>query len=398
MLVVLAIAGAIIVFAAGWALCRALSPIDQFVGSGGVLPVVRAQPQPSPQVGIEDLLDDHKLGAVLISANGDVVYRNATVRRLAGTHVGVLLDEAIERHGDRARRGESSTETIEMYGPPRTVLVVEARPVRSGGSVVFVDDISERRRMDQVRTDFVANISHELKTPVGALSVLAETLEGERDPETIARVVARMLAEAERAARTIDDLMELSRIELGGEREVEPITIDEIVAGALERVEELGVQRGIGVSTLDPVAPDGRRPGAIRVLGDRRQLVSAVGNLVENAVKYSHQGGTVQVRVTQTGDRVEIAVADQGVGIPQRDLDRIFERFYRVDRARSRATGGTGLGLSIVRHVATNHGGEVRVASTEGEGSTFVLRLPIGEPAAADGDDDVGGLSCEGVA
>ena len=393
MLVVLAIAGAIIVFAAGWASARALGPVDRLVSP------VTAPPQPSSQNRIEDLLDDHKVGTVVIAPNGRVEYRNAAVRCLAGSHAGILLDEAIERHADRARAGEVSNETIEMYGPPRTVLVVEAKPVRAGGAVVFVEDISERRRIDQVRTDFVANISHELKTPVGALSVLAETLEGESDQETIDRVVGRMIAEAERATRTIDDLLELSRIELDGERTIEPVSVDSILSGALERVEELCARRGIGVAMLDPVTNDGGRVGAILVSGDRRQLVSAVGNLVENAVKYSRAGGTVQIRVTRTGEWVEIAVIDQGIGIPQRDLDRIFERFYRVDRARSRATGGTGLGLSIVRHVASNHGGDVLVTSTEGEGSTFVLRLPLGGPPnAIAADQDVGGPTREGTA
>jgi two-component system sensor histidine kinase SenX3 len=171
--------------------------------------------------------------------------------------------------------------------------------------------------------------------------------------------------------------------------------VEEIVAGALDRVREISEQRSIGIQVLDPVSADGVHAGAFVVRGDRRQLVSAVGNLVENAVKYSRDGGSVQVRASRSNGTVEIVVVDQGVGIPQRDLDRIFERFYRVDRARSRATGGTGLGLSIVRHVATNHGGEVVVNSIEGEGSTFVLRLPIGEASSV---TDRGDPSHEGVA
>jgi two-component system, OmpR family, sensor histidine kinase SenX3 len=391
MLVMLAIAGAITVFAAGWVASRAVRPIGETSRS--------TPPEPSEPLrsGFEDVLEDLRVGVVVMTSTGVEMYRNAAARRLAGSHAGVLLDEAIERHGGLSRSGHASAETIEIYGPPRTVLVVDAHPVRDGRAVVFVEDISERRRVDQVRTDFVANISHELKTPVGALSVLAETLEGETDPDTICRVVERMMAEAERATRTIDDLLELSRIELDGERSIEAVSVDEIIAGAFERVAELAAQRGIGVSSLDPVATDGGRAGAIRVSGDRRQLVSAVGNLVENAVKYSRDGGIVQVRATQNGKWVEIAVIDQGIGIPQRDLDRVFERFYRVDRARSRATGGTGLGLSIVRHVATNHGGEVVVASTEGEGSTFALRLPIGT-TLIDADREVGTTPQEGVA
>lgn len=289
---------------------------------------------------------------------------------MQGTHVGVLLDEAVERHIEYATVGEPSREVLELYGPPKAVFAVAARPLPNGGSVVLVDDISERHRIDRVRTDFVANISHELKTPIGALSVLAETLEGETDPEIIGRIVERMFREVQRATRTIDDLMELSRIELGGERDLEPVLITEVLDQALERVNELARQSEIGITSVGLV-------GSAVVEGDRRQLVSAVGNLVENAVKYSEPGGSVRV-ATRVVDRwIEVSVTDRGVGIPQRDLDRIFERFYRVDRARSRMTGGTGLGLSIVRHVATNHGGDVVVTSTEGEGSTFVLRLPL---------------------
>jgi two-component system sensor histidine kinase SenX3 len=247
---------------------------------------------------------------------------------------------------------------------------------------VFVEDVTERRRIEQIRTDFVANISHELKTPVGAMSVLAETLEDEADPATISRIVDRMISEAQRATRTIDDLMELSRIEAGGEREFEPIEAELVVAGALERVTELASHREIGLSNLTPV---GRLDGVV-IMGDRRQLVSALGNLVENAVKYSEPGGQVQIRTRLGDDGVEFSVTDQGVGIPQRDLDRIFERFYRVDRARSRATGGTGLGLSIVRHVANNHGGKISVVSTEGEGSIFTLTLPAHVEADGGGE------------
>ncbi len=251
--------------------------------------------------------------------------------------------------------------------------------------MAFVEDISERRRVEQSRTDFVANISHELKTPVGALSVLAETLVDETDLDTIGRVVARMLAESDRASNTIDDLMELSRIEVGSERSVEPVKISDVIHGGVERASELAAQLEITISTLAPVDGPATQAEQLVVTGDRRQLVSAVGNLVENAVKYSEAGSSVQVRARSSDGWVEVSVVDQGVGIPQRDLDRVFERFYRVDRARSRTTGGTGLGLSIVRHVATNHGGEVVVSSVEGEGSTFVLRLPIDSEQVATG-------------
>ncbi len=339
----------------------------------GATPTRRLQEPPAAPDHSVELLDHHRDAIVLANARGSIVHRNAAARRLQGTHVGVLVDEAIDTHVADALRDGHAARTIEMYGPPKVVLDVAAHRLHDGGVVVFVDDISERRRVDQVRTDFVANISHELKTPIGAMAVLADAVEGETDLETIHRVVGRMIDEAQRAARTIDDLMELSRIEVGGERTVEPVDVAELLAGATDRVTELASQRGIGVTNLTPVD----RLASLSIEGDRRQLVSALGNLVENAVKYSEEGGQVQLRVRADDDAVEIAVVDQGVGIPQRDLDRIFERFYRVDRARSRVTGGTGLGLSIVRHVVEQHGGTVRVDSIEGEGSTFTLRLPM---------------------
>lgn len=369
----LVIAGTVVAFGLGWA-----------AGRGGRPPLQHGEPTaPSPEVSqsttpsFAEVVEEHPSGVVVAGRDGAITYRNAAARAMSGTHVRVLLDEAVDRHITEARAGIRSDEVLEMYGPPRAVFVVEARPMPEGGAVVFIDDISEQRRIDQVRTDFVANISHELKTPIGALSVLAETLEGETDRDTIDRVVRRMMGEAERASRTIDDLMELSRIELGGEREVDVVSVAEVVRGAVARVTELAAQRDIGISTLGAIDAE-RTPAESPVIeGDRRQLVSAVGNLVENAVKYSESGGHVQVLVSDHDDWLEIAVVDHGVGIPQRDLGRIFERFYRVDRARSRDTGGTGLGLSIVRHVVTNHGGEIKVTSTEGEGSTFVLRLPV---------------------
>jgi two-component system, OmpR family, sensor histidine kinase SenX3 len=317
-----------------------------------------------------EVVEGARIGVVVSDNTGAVVYRNPAARVLSGTHAGLLVDEAIERHLRRAERGTRTEEVIELYGPPKSVVFVTAAPTTHGGAFAFIEDISERRRIDAVRTDFVANISHELKTPVGALAVLAETLADEDDPATIRRIADRMLEEAHRAARTIDDLMELSRIELGGGAQVRGgVDTGDIIRAAVERVAEIARRREITIDWLD-------RDQSFTVTGDLRQLVSAVGNLVENAVKYSEVGGLVQIRSRVVGPWIEFMVTDQGPGIPSRDLDRIFERFYRVDKARGRDTGGTGLGLSIVRHVATNHGGDVQVSSREGEGSTFVLRIP----------------------
>jgi two-component system sensor histidine kinase SenX3 len=194
----------------------------------------------------------------------------------------------------------------------------------------------------------------------------------EDDLGVVHRVAARMIDEAHRVSRTIDDLLELSRIELGEEPVRDIVDVLDVVEGAVDRSRALAEARRTRIELLE-------RCEGIRVLGDRRQLVSALGNLVENAVKYSEVGSSVQVRVHVEGAWVELMVADHGIGIPASDHDRIFERFYRVDKGRSRDTGGTGLGLAIVRHVATNHHGDVQVSSQEGEGSTFVLRIPLAE-------------------
>jgi two-component system, OmpR family, sensor histidine kinase SenX3 len=327
------------------------------------------------------VLDGLSTGVVIAGADGRITYRNVSARSFTGTHAGVLIDETVERHLAAVRLdGGAAEELLELYGPPKMAVLVRALQLPGGGSFAFVEDISERRRIDAVRTDFVANISHELKTPVGALAVLAETLIDETDPDIVRRIAERLLDESHRAARTIDDLLQLSQIELGGEQVRDGVDVTDIIRCAVERGEALAEQRAIRITVLDNVLDAGRgsTPLPSSLTGDRRQLISAVGNLVENAVKYSEPGGQVQIRSRVEGPWVEFMVADQGVGIPARDLDRIFERFYRVDKARSRGTGGSGLGLAIVRHVATNHGGEVLVSSLEGEGSTFVLRIPHG--------------------
>ncbi|MFV0308476.1 MAG: sensor histidine kinase [Desertimonas sp.] len=355
----------------GWSLRRSRRP-----GAAANSPVTppagtpAASPDPTAGPGWTDVLERLALGIVVSDADGRVVYRNPAARATSGTHIGLLTDDTVDDVLAEARAGGSPTRTLELYGPPRMAVVVRAAPLPGGMALATLEDVSERRRVDAVRTDFVANISHELKTPVGALAVLAEALADEDDPTVVHRVADRMVHEAHRVARTIDDLMELSRIELGESPVREPVPVDAVVAGALARTRTAAEQRSITVQLLDA-------PADATVLGDRRQLESALGNLVENAVKYSETGASVQVRVRVLGAHAEIMVADHGIGIPANEHHRIFERFYRVDRARSRDTGGTGLGLSIVRHVATNHGGDVQVSSQEGEGSTFVLRLPL---------------------
>jgi two-component system sensor histidine kinase SenX3 len=324
---------------------------------------------------LADAIQQLDLGVVICDEEGNVVHRNARAAAFVGARHGeVLAQRALEQLLAGAVEGRASEQMIELFGPPRRTLTIRAAPLRHGatvmGAVATVDDITERRRLESMRRDFVANISHELKTPVGALGLVAETIEEEGDPEVIRRLSRRMKAEAERLAHIIEDLLDLSRIEADENPEREPLRVLQLVNQAVERVTPVAESRGIRVEVIS-----GKRSPV--VVGDERQLVSAVHNLVENAVKYSDAGSEVRVEVGAGGDgSVEIAVIDHGLGIPSRDLERIFERFYRVDRARSRDTGGTGLGLSIVRHVATNHRGEVTVQSREGEGSTFKLRLP----------------------
>ena len=327
--------------------------------------------------------DELDLGMVVADAGGQVIYRNRAASAMHGTHVGIIVEDHIERALEAARGGDRVDDLVELNGPPRVALQLVAEPMPSGYAVATVEDVSERTRINMMRTDFVANISHELKTPVGAIAVLAEALFGETDPVVVERVAGRMVDEAHRAVKSIDDLLELSRIESGPLLE-EIIELDDVVRTAIARGRVVEDNKGVTVTAID-----GNEPVWLRA--DGRQLIAALGNLVENAVKYSDAGSVVQVRTRVDERAVEVMVADQGIGIPERDLERIFERFYRVDRARSRETGGTGLGLSIVRHVASNHGGEVRLSSQEGEGSTFVLRLPasllVPQPPDASTDD-----------
>jgi two-component system sensor histidine kinase SenX3 len=261
------------------------------------------------------------------------------------------------------------------------VLAVSARSAPLGSRLVLllVEDMTEARRIEAVRRDFVANVSHELKTPAGALSLLSEAvLDAADDPEAVKRFAGRMQNEATRLTNLVQELIDLSRVQDNDMlAQAELVPVDELVTEAIDRCRQQAGSKQITIAS-------GGTAG-LTVWGNRGQLAAALGNLVENAVNYSPPHTRVAIagaRVpSQDGDLIEIAVTDQGIGIPETDRERIFERFYRVDPARSRATGGTGLGLAIVKHVAASHGGEVLVWSAEGQGSTFTLRLP--EPGSA---------------
>ncbi len=333
---------------------------------------------------LEHALDAIPQGVVLADPEGTVVFRNNVAEAFVGArHADALVEAGIDELLAAALGGRAGSRTLDLFGPPRRMLVIDATPLHSAaglGAIVVIDDVTERRRLEAVRRDFVANISHELKTPVGALSLLAETLLAEDDVEITRRLAERIVTESSRVGRTIEDLLELSRIESGEAPMRSHVPVNLVVAEAVERIRPAAEQAGIDLVVREP----NRR---LAVLGDRRQLVSAVYNLLDNAVKYSEEGSTVDVFAATDGQHVSISVRDRGIGIPARDLERIFERFYRVDQARSRQTGGTGLGLAIVRHVAENHDGSVAVESRPGEGSVFTLRLPTASgPVSVDAE------------
>lgn len=326
--------------------------------------------EPEP-VDFEGVLNALPLGVVLADHDGNVVLRNRVAVSVVGLrHVDLLVDAAVEKLiRQTLESGEGRSERLELFGPPPRVLVVSTIELASNVCLAVIEDISERTRIDAVRTDFVANISHELKTPVGALAILAETLRDEPDANVIRHLASKMVMEAHRMSETIDDLLELSKIELDAPLRQNNINLAALVCEAAERH-----SHGAGIAGVSIVTdiPDSR----FVVTGDRVQLLSAVSNLIDNAVKYSEPDDTVTIRLARQPGAMVISVEDEGVGIPAADIDRIFERFYRVDKARGRGTGGTGLGLSIVRHIMANHGGEVNVTSQEGEGSCFKLILP----------------------
>ena len=280
--------------------------------------------------------------------------------------------------------GEHLTASVDLpmgrLGREPIALAVTAVPLpgtedRTSGVCLLLADVSEQRRLEAVRRDFVANVSHELKTPVGALTLLAEAIQDAADePAMVARFAARIQHEGARLARLVGELMELSRVQgadpMPGAAEVD---VRSIVAEAIERTRLAAEQASISVTYACPEN--------LTVRGSEAQLATAVANLVDNAIAYSGSGTRVAVTASATTDEdarptVDIAVTDQGIGIADAERDRIFERFYRVDPARSRATGGTGLGLAIVKNIVTNHLGTISVWSSVGSGSTFTIRLP----------------------
>jgi len=326
--------------------------------------------------GIVDVLASMDDAACVVDTSGLVLAASVAASRF-GIDVGSTLDNPELRLLVRGVRADGGTATESMR-ITRGGLSLDPRLVSARASVLgprltllIIRDVTEQERLDQMRRDFVANTSHELKTPVGAVTLLAEAIESAADDPAQVRIFAtRISAEAGRLAQLTGRIMSLSRLQADdGLGDVTPVAIDEVIAKSIEA----------HVVQADAAGVEITRGGdrGIWVRGDAQILVEAVGNLIVNAIVYSPSGSRVGVGVRAEDGVVEIAVSDQGIGIAETDRERIFERFYRADEARSRRTGGTGLGLSIVKHATQRHGGEVRLWSRPGRGSTFTMRLPL---------------------
>ncbi|WP_018684816.1 sensor histidine kinase [Actinokineospora enzanensis] len=323
---------------------------------------------------VERIILSTHTGVVVLNRFGDVVIHNPRAEEL-----GLVRNNRVD---DRARKAaevvvetgdpiEVDLSPLEARGgrTPEAVLG-EVRPLGDGFTAVDADDQSDAVRLEATRRDFVANVSHELKTPVGAMALLAEAvLDAADDPVEVRRFTTKILHEGNRLGTLVTELIALSRLQ-GAERlpEMNTVDVDAVVREAMGRAQLVMESTGIDVTTDEE--------SGLLVQGDRTLLVTALSNLLENALAYSPPGSPVSMSRTLADGFVEIAVTDRGIGIAEEEQQRVFERFYRVDKARSRATGGTGLGLAIVKHVAANHGGEVRLWSKPGLGSTFTLRVP----------------------
>ncbi|GAA0505406.1 sensor histidine kinase [Saccharopolyspora thermophila] len=315
-------------------------------------------------------------GVVLLNRFGDVVLHNPRAVEL-----GLIRDhQADPRARKAAEQALTSGEPVPVDLSPLTrtalrgrgpaAVLGEVRPLGDGFTVVDAADETDSVRLEATRRDFVANVSHELKTPVGALALLAEAvLDAADDPEEVRRFSTKILHESTRLGTLVSELIALSRLQ-GADPlpELTTVDVDAVVEEALGRCRLAAESAGIEIAVDEP--------SGYLLDGDRTLLVTALSNLIDNAVSYSPPGSPVSISRRLSGDFVEIAVTDRGIGIPPEYHERVFERFFRVDPARSRATGGTGLGLAIVKHVAANHGGEVRLWSRPGTGSTFTLRVP----------------------
>ncbi|MBM6403142.1 two-component sensor histidine kinase [Phycicoccus sp. CSK15P-2] len=343
--------------------------------------------------GVGDVLSVLRSIAIVVDTSDAVVTSSAPAVTYGLVRRGELVHSEMRHLARQVRRDgvirEAELDLARGPSPDASVVMrVRVAPLGVSHILLLAEDHTHARRVEEVRRDFVANVSHELKTPVGGIALLAEAvLDAKDDPEAVARFAQRIQVESTRLGRLVQEIVDLSRLQVADTlHEPQLVELSAVVAEAVDRVRVAAEAKQIEVSA---VAPE------VRVFGDPDLLVTAVANLLTNAVNYSDASTRVGVGLRRVGETVEVAVTDQGQGIPGTEQERIFERFYRVDAARSRATGGTGLGLAIVKHICANHGGEVTVWSEEGRGSTFTMRLPVAvEPAT---DDTPAGTADDGV-
>jgi len=337
--------------------------------------------EPTVPPGVSAVLSVLRSSAVVVDGSDTVVKASAPAYAMGLVREGALVPEELAGLVREVRRDGQIRETELVMprpqGPERHV-TARVAPLGSRLVLVLVEDRTRERRVEAVRRDFVANVSHELKTPVGAIQLLAEAVrDAADDPEAVRRFADRMVTESDRLTDLVQQVIELSRLQ--GDEPLEspsPVSVDDAIAVAVDTNSIDAAERRV------EVVVDGDK--GLKVPGNEEQITAAVANLVANAVTASEPGSRVLVTTSAEERTVGISVVDRGIGIPDAELDRIFERFYRVDPARHRSTGGTGLGLSIVKHVAASHGGEIHVRSREGEGSTFTLTLPRAGAAEED--------------
>jgi two-component system sensor histidine kinase SenX3 len=334
--------------------------------------------------GVTEVLAVLSSAGVVVGLHDEVLEATSTARTIGlvrGSRI--VPPRLLELVRSVRREGKAATADLQLsrgFDGPVSYFTVQVAPLGDGLVLVLADDQTAARRIEQVRRDFVANVSHELKTPIGAISLLAEAVrEGADDPEAVRRFASRMCVESARLTELVAQIINLSQLQADNPLDnPEVVDVDRVISDAVDRRRVDAEKRQVTLT----IASD---KGA-QVLGSARQLGVAIGNLVENAVVYSDPGARVVVgahtRSEGDDDRVQITVSDNGIGIPATEQERIFERFYRVDYARSRANGGTGLGLSIVKHIAAMHGGDVSVWSEVGRGSTFTIEIPAHVPPA----------------
>ncbi len=348
-----------------------------------------AEPEEPPLPrGVGDVLSVLRSIAVVVDASDAVVNTSASAVSYGLVRHGELVHHELRHLARQVRRDGMIREAeLDLTRSPNTtasvVMRVRVAPIAVSHVLILAEDHTHARRVEEIRRDFVANVSHELKTPVGGISLLAEAVLGAKDdPEAVERFAQRILVESSRLTRLVQEIVDLSRLQVADTlHEPELVDLGAVASEAVDRVRVAAEAHDIELTLVSE--------SGLRVFGDAELLTTAVANLVTNAVNYSESGTRVGIGARRVDDSVEVTVTDQGQGIPPAEQERIFERFYRVDAARSRATGGTGLGLAIVKHVCANHGGRVSVWSQEGRGSTFTMTLPAAadRPVAVDPDD-----------